>query len=85
MAARPSRVGDSQNPELAGVRGWVSDSGMGRWSLEEAIRLAVPTPVMAAALLARFSSRQDESPALQAIAALREQIGGHEVTLRKDL
>jgi len=64
-------------PDLDGVQGFVEDSGMGRWALKEATDLAVPVPVMASALFARFASRQEESPAMQSLAALREQIGGH--------
>jgi 6-phosphogluconate dehydrogenase len=52
---------------------------MARWATEQALLTAVPIPVIAAALFARFASRQEESPAMQAVAALREQIGGHSV------
>ncbi|MGO3326587.1 phosphogluconate dehydrogenase (NAD(+)-dependent, decarboxylating) [Gordonia sp. (in: high G+C Gram-positive bacteria)] len=68
-----------EDPEFAEIAGYVDDSGEGRWTLEEAIGHAVPTPVIAAALFARFSSRQDESPAMKAVAALRKQFGGHRV------
>lgn len=68
-----------QDPELAAIDDWVEDSGEGRWTVDEAIDLAVPTPVIAASLFARFASRQDESPALKAVAALRQQFGGHAV------
>jgi 6-phosphogluconate dehydrogenase len=64
-------------PDLEGVQGYVEDSGMGRWALKEAVDRAVPVPVMSAALFGRFASRQEESPAMQSLAALREQIGGH--------
>ena len=64
---------------LAGVRGYAADSGMGRWTAEEAIRLRVPTPTITAALQARFRSQQDDSPAMKSIAALRGAIGGHAV------
>ena len=67
------------DPELAGLQGWVEDSGEGRWTVEEAVRLAVPAPVITSALFARFASRQDESPAMKAVAALRAQFGGHAV------
>ncbi|MGH9039710.1 MAG: 6-phosphogluconate dehydrogenase, partial [Acidimicrobiia bacterium] len=53
------------------------DSGEGRWTVEEAVRLAVPAPAITAALYARFASRQDDSPAMKVIAALRQQFGGH--------
>jgi 6-phosphogluconate dehydrogenase len=67
------------DPGLAGLQGWVEDSGEGRWTVEEAVRLAVPAPVITSALFARFASRQDESPAMKAVAALRQQFGGHAV------
>jgi 6-phosphogluconate dehydrogenase len=67
------------DPELTHLRGWVQDSGEGRWTVEEAINHAVPVPVISAALFARFASRQDDSPAMRAVAALRQQFGGHAV------
>ena len=69
----------AQDPGLAEIDDWVEDSGEGRWTVDEAIDLAVPTPVIAASLFARFASRQEESPALKAVAALRQQFGGHAV------
>jgi 6-phosphogluconate dehydrogenase len=66
-----------EDPELAGLRGYADDTGEGRWTVEEAIRLAVPMNVIAASLFARFASRQDDSPAMKAVAALRNQFGGH--------
>jgi 6-phosphogluconate dehydrogenase len=63
--------------ELAKLRGYAEDSGEGRWTVHEAIERAVPLPVITAALFARFSSRQDDSPAMKAVAALRNQFGGH--------
>jgi 6-phosphogluconate dehydrogenase len=68
------------DPKLAEIRGYVEDSGEGRWTIEEAINHSVPAPVMTAALYARFVSRQDDSPAMKAVAALRNQFGGHAVT-----
>ncbi len=68
-----------KDPELAGLRGWVQDSGEGRWTVEEAINHSVPAPVISAALFARFGSRQPDSPAMRAVAALRQQFGGHAV------
>jgi 6-phosphogluconate dehydrogenase len=68
------------DPKLDQIRGYVEDSGEGRWTIEEAINHAVPAPVMTAALYARFASRQDDSPAMKAVAALRNQFGGHAVT-----
>lgn len=64
---------------LASVRGYADDSGEGRWTVEEAIANAVPVPAISAALFARFASRQDDSPAMKAIATLRNQFGGHAV------
>jgi 6-phosphogluconate dehydrogenase len=69
-----------EDPRLAEIKGYVEDSGEGRWTIEEAINHAVPAPVMAAALFARFASRQEDSPAMKAVAALRNQFGGHAVT-----
>ena len=66
-----------EDPELAELRGYADDTGEGRWTVEEAIRLAVPMNVIAASLFARFASRQDDSPAMKAVAALRNQFGGH--------
>ncbi len=68
-----------EDPELAELRGYAEDTGEGRWTVEEAIRLAVPMNVIAASLFARFVSRQDDSPAMKAVAALRNQFGGHAV------
>ena len=69
-----------QDPGLDEIKGYVQDSGEGRWTMDEAIANAVPMPVLAAALFARFASRQDDSPAMKAVAALRNQFGGHAVT-----
>ena len=68
-----------KDPGLEQIDDWVEDSGEGRWTVDEAIELAVPAPVIAASLFARFASRQQESPALKAVAALRQQFGGHAV------
>ncbi len=68
-----------EDPQLDQLRGWVQDSGEGRWTVEEAINHAVPAPVISAALFARFASRQPDSPAMRAVAALRQQFGGHAV------
>jgi 6-phosphogluconate dehydrogenase len=66
-----------EDPDLKKIRGWAEDSGEGRWTLQAAIEHAVPMPVIAAALFARFQSRQDDSPAMKVVAALRNQFGGH--------
>ena len=68
-----------EDPGLSQVRGYAEDSGEGRWTVEAAIDHAVPVPAIAASLFARFVSRQEESPAMQAIAAMRNQFGGHAV------
>ncbi len=62
---------------LEKVRGYAEDSGEGRWTVQAAIDNAVPMHVIAASLFARFASRQDDSPAMKAIAAMRNQFGGH--------
>jgi len=67
------------DPGLDSVRGWAQDSGEGRWTVEQAVELAVPAPAITAALFARFSSRQDDAPAMKAIAIMRGAFGGHEV------
>jgi 6-phosphogluconate dehydrogenase len=69
----------TDDPGLARLDDYVDDSGEGRWTIEEAITHAVPLPVISAALFARFASRQDASPAMKAVAALRQQFGGHAV------
>jgi 6-phosphogluconate dehydrogenase len=61
------------------IAGYAEDSGEGRWTVEAAIDNAVPMNVIAASLFARFTSRQDDSPAMKAIAAMRNQFGGHAV------
>ena len=68
-----------QDPGLSGIDDYVEDSGEGRWTVDEAIDQAVPLPVISAALFARFASRQEPSPAMKAVAALRHQFGGHTV------
>lgn len=68
-----------EDNHLDGIKGYVEDSGEGRWTVEEAIANAVPMPAITASLFARFSSRQDDSPAMKAVAALRNQFGGHAV------
>ena len=65
--------------DLEGIRGYVEDSGEGRWTIAEAISENVPVPVITAALFARFASRQDESFAAKVNAALRNQFGGHAI------
>jgi 6-phosphogluconate dehydrogenase len=67
------------DPGLQQISGYTEDSGEGRWTVEEAIRLRVPVPGIAASLFARFLSRQDDSPTMKAVSALRNQFGGHAV------
>jgi 6-phosphogluconate dehydrogenase len=69
-----------EDTELAALRGYAEDSGEGRWTVEAAVEHAVPLPVISSALFARFASRQDDSPAMKVVAALRNQFGGHAVT-----
>jgi 6-phosphogluconate dehydrogenase len=68
-----------RDPKLEKLRGWVEDSGEGRWTVEEAIDLRVPAPVIALSLFMRFDSRRDDSFANKVIAALRNEFGGHAV------
>ena len=72
-----------EDPGLNNIKGFVNDSGEGRWTIEEAIAEAVPMPAITASLFARFASRQEDSPAMKAVAALRNQFGGHAV-VKKD-
>ena len=69
----------SRDDQLASIRGYVEDSGEGRWTVEEAMRLDVPVPVITLSLLARFRSRQEDSFGARVIAALRKEFGGHAV------
>ena len=68
-----------EDPGLAKISGYTDDSGEGRWTVNEAVDHAVPLPVISAALFARFASRQEDSPTMKAVAALRNQFGGHAV------
>ncbi|KQS58307.1 6-phosphogluconate dehydrogenase [Geodermatophilus sp. Leaf369] len=72
-----------EDPGLDDITGWAADSGEGRWTVEQAIEHAVPMPAISASLFARFSSRQDDSPTMKAVAALRNQFGGHAVKARE--
>jgi 6-phosphogluconate dehydrogenase len=67
------------DPDLVKLKGYAEDTGEGRWTVDEAVRLAVPLHVIAASLFTRFESRQPDSPAMKAVAALRQQFGGHAV------
>src|SRR3546814_20688493 len=66
-----------ETPNLEGIAGYADDSGEGRWTVEAGIENAVATPAITAALFARFVSRQDDSSAMKAVAAMRNQFGGH--------
>jgi 6-phosphogluconate dehydrogenase len=67
----------AENPRLEGLRGVVSDSGEGRWTLQAAIDASVPTPVLATALFSRFASRGEDDFANRVLSAMRQQFGGH--------
>jgi 6-phosphogluconate dehydrogenase len=69
----------AKDATLADLKGWVDDSGEGRWTIQEAIDLDVPAPAITLALFARFRSRQQDSFAAKVIAALRREFGGHAV------
>ncbi len=68
-----------EDPEFKKIEGYVDDSGEGRWMVHEALDNAVPVPTISAAIFARFVSRQKDSPSMKAVAALRNQFGGHAV------
>ena len=68
-----------RDPELAHIKGYVDDSGEGRWTLQEAIDHAVPAPALAMSLFMRYRSRQDDSFSAKVLAALRNEFGGHPV------
>jgi 6-phosphogluconate dehydrogenase len=69
----------AEDADLADIRGYAADSGEGRWTIQAAVEHAVPLPAITASLFARFASRQEDSPAMKVIAALRNQFGGHAV------
>jgi 6-phosphogluconate dehydrogenase len=69
--------------DLASIRGYVEDTGMGRWTIQEAMDKNIPAPVLTLSLLARFASRQEESFSAKVIAALRNEFGGHAVKREK--
>jgi 6-phosphogluconate dehydrogenase len=73
------RAFEQEGNDLGGLRGYVEDSGEGRWTVFDAIDKDVSAPVITLSLMARFSSRQDESYAAKVLAALRNQFGGHAV------
>ena len=69
----------SNGPDLGQLKGWVADSGEGRWTVQEAIDRDVPAPVITLALQTRLRSRQDDSYGAKVLAALRNEFGGHAV------
>lgn len=68
-----------RDPELTHIKGYVEDSGEGRWTLEEALAHSVPAPALAMSLFMRYRSRQDDSFSAKVLAALRNEFGGHPV------
>ena len=68
-----------RDPDLAHIKGYVEDSGEGRWTLDEALDHAVPAPALAMSLFMRYRSRQDDSFSAKVLAALRNEFGGHPV------
>jgi 6-phosphogluconate dehydrogenase len=74
------RAFKEEGNDLANIKGYVEDSGEGRWTVMEAINESVPAPVITLSLLSRFVSRQQESFSAQVAAALRNQFGGHAIT-----
>lgn len=68
-----------EDQRLEKIKPWVADSGEGRWTVEESIKMAVPIPVIALSLMRRFESRQENSFSARLLAALRNQFGGHEI------
>ena len=68
-----------EDPDFTEISGYTEDSGEGRWTVEEGINHQVPMPVIAASVFARFASRQEDSPTMKAVSALRNQFGGHAV------
>ena len=73
-----------QDPHLDAIEGYAADSGEGRWTVNAAVDLGVPVPTMAAALFARFTSQQEDSPSMKMVAAMRNQFGGHAVKAETD-
>jgi 6-phosphogluconate dehydrogenase len=72
-----------EDPKLESIKGYVQDSGEGRWTIQTAIELDVPAHVITSSLYTRFQSRQDDSFAMKLLAALRNQFGGHAVKIKE--
>ena len=75
--------GLSKDPQLAGIKGYVEDTGEGRWTVEAAIEESVPAPVITTSLFARFRSRMEDTFADKILAMMRNQFGGHAVVTEK--
>ena len=75
--------GLSKDPQLAGIRGYVEDTGEGRWTVEAAIEESVPAPIITNSLFARFRSRMEDTFADKMLAMMRNQFGGHAVVAEK--
>jgi len=69
----------ADDPSLSKIKGYVDDTGEGRWTVNEAVARAVPAPVITASLFARFSSREPDAYQAKLLAAVRNQFGGHEI------
>ncbi len=74
----------AKDRNLDAVRGWVEDSGEGRWTVKEAIDAAIPAPVIAMSVLMRFRSRQEDPFSMKVLAALRNEFGGHAVKTTRE-
>jgi 6-phosphogluconate dehydrogenase len=74
-----ARAFEQEGNDLAAIKGWVNDSGEGRWTVEDAIQKGVPAPAITASLFARFESRDEGEYPARVLAALRNQFGGHAV------
>lgn len=74
----------ADDQDLRGIKGWVADSGEGRWTVQEAIDRDVPAPVITLSLMTRFRSRQEDSYGAKVLAALRNEFGGHAVKTAND-
>src|SRR6476659_10574687 len=79
-----ARAFEQEGNDLAGLSGYTADSGEGRWTIEDATRLDVPTPAITASLYARFYSRGNGEFTGKVLSALRNQFGGHAVQKRAD-
>jgi 6-phosphogluconate dehydrogenase len=74
----------AKDPQLSSIRGYVGDSGEGRWTVLEAVEREIPAAILTLSLFARFASRQDDSFSAKVIAALRNEFGGHPVKTNEE-